>query len=382
MQKFVRSVNRPTTIRLFIALYLCVTAIGAWSFWSALETVRNQLRSDLYSLTVDLVRTMELTGRYMIELDDYLQVQDGPAPKLLLQHIEILKARPSVLTTPFARIAPDAEFAQFFHETLDEYAHNVDEIGALLASAPLHGKDLTRAEDLLFDIEETVSLLYTRSQSYIQGRTTVQRDVQEILSIVLVGLVAAAMLTLGGLILVLLKFYEQRVQLREQALTDPLTGLHNRRYYLEVGDVLFATAQRTGTPLSLIIIDIDHFKPYNDTYGHKQGDNALVAVAQVLNTITQRNGDLAFRIGGEEFCCLITTERVEDAKQIAERICSSIEALGIAHATSAVSPVITASLGVASMPGRGITSKEVLFERADNALYAAKDAGRNRVIVA
>jgi two-component system chemotaxis family response regulator WspR len=141
-------------------------------------------------------------------------------------------------------------------------------------------------------------------------------------------------------------------------------------------------AARDNASLSLLFCDIDHFKLFNDTYGHQAGDDCLVRVAQAVEDTLNRPADLAARYGGEEFVGLLVDTDSEGARLLAERVRARVEALDIEHSSSDVSPVLTVSLGSASTVPRGAMRPEDLVDLADRALYAAKQRGRNRVVLA
>jgi diguanylate cyclase (GGDEF)-like protein len=165
-------------------------------------------------------------------------------------------------------------------------------------------------------------------------------------------------------------------KLREQAIRDPLTGCFNRRYLIETLEREFARAAREDYPISLIMLDIDHFKKINDTFGHHTGDEVLRRIGQVLRSNT-RPSDIAARYGGEEFVVVLPNMRLEKALPRAEAIrgtfpLSCMDCLGETFPLSL-------SAGVAAYPTNGSLFEEVL-EHADKALYAAKNSGRNRVV--
>ena len=163
---------------------------------------------------------------------------------------------------------------------------------------------------------------------------------------------------------------------------DALTGLPNRRRFDEALAEEWRRARRTGTPLSIVIADIDGFKLYNDVLGHPEGDRCLAAVARVFAQAAGRPGDLAARYGGEEFVVLLPGIDVAAARLVAENLRLACVALAIRHPSSPVSPVVTLSLGVAAcVPSEG-GSVEGLMTLADAALYRAKQEGRNRVCAA
>jgi two-component system cell cycle response regulator len=164
----------------------------------------------------------------------------------------------------------------------------------------------------------------------------------------------------------------------EMAITDGLTGLHNRRYMTRHLDNLVAQAHHTGKQLSFVIMDIDFFKAVNDTYGHDIGDEVLREFAKRI-TANVRGCDLACRYGGEEFVVVMPDTDVAYAYSIAERLRKSIETTPIAISRSPDQITITISIGIAGSMGPADTS-EALLHRADQALYSAKNTGRNRVV--
>jgi len=171
---------------------------------------------------------------------------------------------------------------------------------------------------------------------------------------------------------------EARRQLADIATIDELTGLRNRRGANQLLETEIGRSKRAATPLALIMLDVDHFKFYNDTYGHPAGDVVLQKVAEVLLSVTSRAGELAVRMGGEEFMLILPGSTGDDAMRTAEKVRTEIVALAISHAASPVSNCVTVSQGVVSCIPRLHTSTEELIQAADEALYQSKNDGRNR----
>ena len=169
-----------------------------------------------------------------------------------------------------------------------------------------------------------------------------------------------------------------RDELEQQSMTDGLTGVPNRRHLQKFLDLLWSQAQRLGGPVSLILIDLDHFKAYNDHYGHLAGDDCLRQVAKALERSTQRKTDLIARFGGEEFLFVLPGTDLEGAGRIAELLRASVEALAIPHEDSDAASRVTISLGVAAMIPTAEDRPDQLLDRADQALYESKRLGRNR----
>lgn len=170
-------------------------------------------------------------------------------------------------------------------------------------------------------------------------------------------------------------------QLEEQSKLDGLTGIPNRRLLEEHLHAEWRRAQRNGRPLSMIMVDIDYFKLFNDNYGHLAGDEALKLVADGLKKEAKRPGDLVARYGGEEFAVLLPETDLDGAACLAENLRARIEALNITHEYSPLIKQVTVSLGVAAVIPSHSLPMNILIERADKALYRAKQNGRNRVAV-
>jgi len=167
--------------------------------------------------------------------------------------------------------------------------------------------------------------------------------------------------------------------LRVLARTDGLTGLNNRRTFEERAEEAWLLMQRSGRPLSMLLIDVDNFKGFNDLYGHSAGDDALVAVARCIDGNVRRPSDVAARYGGEEFAVLLPDTDAGGAAQIAEQIRAAVQALVLGHVASA-HHVLTISIGIASTASHAFATYRAFVNAADTALYEAKDAGRNRIL--
>jgi len=173
---------------------------------------------------------------------------------------------------------------------------------------------------------------------------------------------------------------EQTMVLRSQTFSDGLTGVANRRHFDVAIDKEMRRAKRSGSPLSLLMIDIDHFKDYNDQYGHQQGDTCLKQVASALATMLNRSGDVLARYGGEEFAAILPDTEPGKALMLAEAIRKGVRALAIENGhEDGAARHITVSIGVATQSGAAPLDIDQLIGAADRALYQAKDGGRNRV---
>lgn len=168
----------------------------------------------------------------------------------------------------------------------------------------------------------------------------------------------------------------QRDLLVKLAYTDGLTGVYNRRYFDEHFNKQTRLTYRNGTVLSMLLIDIDYFKKYNDTYGHIAGDEALKAVAKAIRSSLKRPTDFVARYGGEEFVVLLADTNLEGAIHLCKMMMKTVEDLQIPNKSSEYG-VLSLSLGVVSLQGDDLKNKEML-KLADQCLYEAKEGGRNR----
>lgn len=210
----------------------------------------------------------------------------------------------------------------------------------------------------------------------LRGKAARQRELR------LVGLVDARTAELkqanGSLQETTLKLQEANRYLVRLSTIDGLTGIANRRMFDQTLETEWEEARRTGTPLSVLLADIDHFKRLNDSAGHQAGDECLKAIARELAKSLKRDTDFVARFGGEEFAIILPVTDHAHAAALAESIREAIQILAIRHPNSPTGPTVTISLGVATMAGDNLPTANALVGAADSALYAAKQHGRNR----
>ena len=170
-------------------------------------------------------------------------------------------------------------------------------------------------------------------------------------------------------------------KLENVSYTDSLTNLHNRRYFNHVYDKELKRARRANNYITFMMLDIDFFKQYNDTYGHIEGDYALKTVAKVLKDTLKRPSDYVFRLGGEEFGILLTETDESSSAKLAREICDAIRDRELKHETSKVNEFVTISIGVVCCIADDALDENILISRADEMLYEAKETGRDRYII-
>lgn len=195
----------------------------------------------------------------------------------------------------------------------------------------------------------------------------------------------AALASIMFIVYINLLFYNKNKKFVEKieklTITDAMTSLYNRRYFDLIFENLLKTQKRTSQAIAFIMLDIDFFKQYNDTYGHQVGDEALKTVAKCLNGLLKRDGDLAFRLGGEEFGVLCTGLDHSQAFDFANSIRKCVEDEKIEHKSSSASQYVTISIGLVVVEPEFVNSVNDIYRYADEALYKAKANGRNQVCV-
>lgn len=169
-------------------------------------------------------------------------------------------------------------------------------------------------------------------------------------------------------------------ELAEMARKDALTGLANRRVFDESLRAEWDRARRNRTSLALLMIDVDHFKRFNDRYGHPAGDRCLTEVAAAIASVVRRPGDVAARYGGEEFVILLPDTEASGAAELARRVIEQVDAAGMAHEDSPTAANVTVSVGVSFCLPHGSATAQGLTDAADEALYEAKSTGRHRFV--
>ncbi len=177
------------------------------------------------------------------------------------------------------------------------------------------------------------------------------------------------------------KLKKANKKLENVSYTDALTNLHNRRYFNFVYDRELKRAKRTKSYITFMMLDIDYFKQYNDTYGHIEGDFALKSVAKVLKDSLKRPSDFVFRLGGEEFGVILIDTDETNSANLARDICDAIRAREIKHETSKVNDYLTISIGVVCCVADKVLDENILLSRADEMLYKAKGGGRDGYVI-
>jgi diguanylate cyclase (GGDEF)-like protein len=325
----------------------------------------------LRSLPDSTLRALLADGRERSLSPGEMAFEEGDAGRSIYV---VLSGRVAV-TKQGKRLAVGAEGDYFGEMALVESKKRSTGLAALSDAVVLEISEEQFQDRIAPNAQALLALLHTLSDSSRQDLDILARDNRK-----LQEYAAEVERANRELTLVREQLVEKNRLLERLSTLDTLTGIANRRRFDEVLRQEWKRAARDGTPLSLIYCDIDLFKGYNDSHGHQAGDECLLRVARAIAEAVRRPADLAARYGGEEFVILLVDTALAGAVILAERMRERVESLRIGHRTSGISAFLTVSFGVATLVPRPGVRPEDLIDRADRALYAAKQKGRNRVV--
>ncbi|MDT8878889.1 GGDEF domain-containing protein [Halomonas saccharevitans] len=365
--------------RLLLAFGLIVATCAAAITYYAVHA-RQHVGADYTAMVADVVRSQsdpqELRTALM-RLDDghpdhrAHQEELGELLPRIPRRIENLRVQ--VLRSDL----PRQDYAPLIDE-LDLVQERIATLQARFDRAQrdgLDGEEIEALRTLGLEVEAGLAWSYSELSLLVQNASAGQRHLMEWLTAAVFGLLVMVVAAVGAVMLMMLRLQRQRDELRHLSQTDMLTGLFNRRRLQEVAEQEFTRRQRHPSPLSLMLLDLDHFKHINDAFGHPVGDEVLSSFAEILRHQVRRLDTVA-RMGGEEFAVLLPDTDGQDARQLAERVREATRAMPLP--TEAGDYRLTVSIGVTE--ARQGDSFEHLYTRADRRLYAAKEAGRDRVV--
>ncbi|GEN29376.1 hypothetical protein HVA01_30220 [Halovibrio variabilis] len=356
----------------FVAVILMVLTATLGSY---VYNVCQRASTDYTPLISDIVLAQQATPQLQAALEEGSRQPNS-------QYIDYIAYFISLSEQHLNNIHTSIEDYRYLIPKVDHLDSHFDELNSHLARLNQQVTEAQQHPELIEPLQRGAMMigsrqawLYTQLLDEVHGVAQQQRSLMQRFSIavsVLLGLVASAAVILCMMVV---NLHRQRNLMQKLVLTDALTGLYNRRH---LGDVAFAAltqAKRHKTPLSLLLIDIDHFKHINDSYGHPVGDEVLRQLSDRLRYLSRPSDTLA-RIGGEEFCLLMPDTHTHDALQAADRLRREVEKMAInGHA---LANNLTISIGVTTSTA-GEHNFERLYCLADKALYQAKANGRNRV---
>ncbi|WP_404297400.1 GGDEF domain-containing protein [Halomonas sp.] len=368
--------KKPSVLLLtyLVIVSLCLIAFGVY-----LSEARRLIGANYTAMVTDVVRAQEDPERLRMILDSLLDSADSIHVEQLNDLLWRLPLRIQSIKTKLARseIPPDQ------YQPLIEELDTINGRLPALEEATLNvnsDRVLTQAEsvDLLnlgMDIEEGLAWSYSELNELLHRASADQRRLMEWLTLALAALLLMLVAAIGVVLLMLYRLNAQREMMRRQSRTDELTGLRNRRRLLEDAGHHFQRRDRHDSPISLLLLDLDHFKLINDDFGHPVGDQVLVAFANLLLECSRQTDSVA-RMGGEEFAILLPFSDGLAAQQLAQRILAAVREMPMPG--PAQGRRLTVSIGVAE--AESDDDFDGLYHRADRRLYRAKAQGRDRAI--
>ncbi|MFG6159410.1 GGDEF domain-containing protein [Halomonas sp. 1390] len=371
--------GRALRRRLLLAFGLIASVCAAAIVYYAAQA-RQHVGADYTAMVADVVRSQEdpkelLTALMRLDDDhpDHQTHQEELGELLLRIPRRIENLRVQILRSDLPR--------QAYAPLIDEMTLVQERIATLLARFTraqrdgLDGEEIAALRELGLEVEAGLAWSYSELSLLVQNASAGQRQLMEWLTVAVVALLLMVVAAVGAAMLMMLRLQRQRDMMRFQSQTDMLTGLYNRRRLQEVAEQEFARRRRHPAPLCLMLLDLDHFKHVNDTYGHPVGDEVLSSFADTLQHQVRRLDTLA-RMGGEEFAVLLPNTDGQAARLLAERILAATRAMPLPAVAG--DHRLTVSIGL-SEAQQG-DSFEHLYTRADRRLYGAKEAGRDRVV--
>jgi len=391
---------------LFVIIFLWIVLISGLAWWNVSQTKQFDLEKDLQtarSFFDIMVTTREwnalLGGVYVQVADDiqpnpYLEISDRDV--VTTDGVALTKINPAYMTRLIAEIARQNENINFHITSLKpirpENVAEPWETDALILFEENNQEEYYKynASDQVFYymaplITEESCLKCHQKQGYrvgdIRGGISVSFPTQAtrfwptIGSYLIIGSIGVFLFIIFGAQLISLIS-----QLREQTIIDSLTLINNRRHLDSYYHQEFLRAQRTNSPLSIIMCDVDNFKAYNDFYGHKTGDTCLMDIAHALKDGIRRSGDTVARYGGDEFVIILPETPLDGVRTVVELLREKIEALEIPHKGNEISNYVTMTFGFVTYNGENISENDLL-EKADQAMYRSKRAGRGGSVI-
>lgn len=365
-------------MRLVLAFGVIATLCFLMIVWYVSQA-RQHVGADYTALVTDVVRAQQDPIALRMTVDSLI---DHPHRLHLEQMHDLLWRIPRRMEGIRLQLRRSELPPSGYDELIEELAYVASRLPALEAAvdtAAAQGLDRQGSEAILvlgMEIEEGLAWAYSELNELLHQASAEQRRLMERLALAVAVLMLLLLLAIGTVMWMLLHLHRQREIMRLQSRTDDLTGLSNRRWLLESAAQAFERRLRHGSPLSLILLDLDHFKTINDAFGHPVGDEVLVAFSRLLEH-QARKVDVVARMGGEEFAILTPDSDLVDAETLAERILRETRAMTLPG--PAADRQITVSIGVVEAGTE--TGFDRLYSRADRELYRAKVAGRDRLVV-
>ncbi|CAM3536081.1 GGDEF domain-containing protein [Halomonas lysinitropha] len=369
--------SRGLGMRLVVVFSLIAT-LCALAFGYYVSQARQHVGADYTALVTDVVRAQQDPAALRMGLDSMIDHSD----RMHLEQVhDVLWRIPRRIESVKRQLRGSELVPASYEQLFEELSYVESRLPALETAVdrvPEEGLDEADGEAILalgMEIEEGLAWAYSELNEQLHQASAEQRVLMGRLTLAVALLLLMLLLAVGAVMLMLLRLHRQRETMRLQSRTDELTSLSNRRWLRETAEQAFEWRRRHGTPLSLMLLDLDHFKRINDDFGHPLGDAVLVTFSRTLERHVRRVDTVA-RMGGEEFAILMPDSDLAGAEALAGRILRATRAMPLPG--PAAHRRLTVSIGVVEVGDE--MGFDRLYSRADQLLYRAKESGRDRVV--
>ena len=361
-----------------IIIALVMLTIGLWRFQQDIKDIHRHIGITPHEIRYQLQQSNLQVALIEQEIKLTQEYKIDKAKSTLINRIEQLVNRLANIRVIWNELQSDLD-KTFLQDELNQFENKINELKQSLQTTNLHNSNEQKTlNTLLMQVKIKSAAMYSHGSDYIRQHTDRYVNKLSRINLAINTLIVIFIVLLAVLSYALTIIFRQKNDLNALSVEDPLTGLFNRRQFNEHMAYAVTEYQAQQTPFALMVFDIDYFKLFNDQLGHIAGDKALQAIAKHLTALKKQFPQVEFyRVGGEEFACLCYFQECQQIQDFAETIRASIEDLKITHVASKVSSHITVSIGIASAMMLEELTPDSLYSAADQALYQAKDKGRN-----
>lgn len=362
-----------------VAGYLLIALATGVALWGFATEANQRLGADHTAAASDIVRGQQQVAALRRAANALREAPSRFHQQRMLSALNDVSARATVLRSGLQRLGLARQQTAEARAALEQALAELPALRLLTRRVLEAPERLGAFIQAATRVETQLAFAYSTLHAMNHRASAAQQRLAAWLALVVSGLGTLLLLIIGALVVAVNATLRQRDTLEQLTVTDHLTGLPNRRALLQRADWVLAQHRRNGRPVSLALIDVDHFKAINDRDGHPAGDRALHQLAERLTALV-RAADMVARLGGEEFGLLMPDTGEAESLALCERIRARIE--GEAYPWAPHFPRLTVSIGVATSTPGTETLFDRLYSRADRALYEAKRGGRNRVVAA
>ncbi|CAD5253374.1 MULTISPECIES: GGDEF domain-containing protein [Halomonadaceae] len=356
---------------IFAVLLCAMSAVMGSYVYSACQ----KASADYTTLVSDIVLAQQATPQLRAALEEGSRQPSSEHIKYIDYFISLSKQHLNNIQSSIERHRYLISDVEYLHNHFSELNNRLSDLTQQSQQAQQRPELIDPLQRVAMEVGGAQAWLYNQLLEEVRDTSVQQRLVMQRLSIAVSALLVLMVSAAITLCLAVIHLHRQRNVMHQLMLTDELTGLYNRRHLVNIASAALTQAQRDRAPLSLLLLDLDHFKQINDTYGHPTGDEVLRQISKQLRELSRPSDTLA-RIGGEEFCLLMPNTATHDALQVADRLRREVEVNTLSGIEQQANPTI--SIGVTTCQVGSLTFEQ-LYSFADKALYQAKALGRNRV---